>query len=364
MFIELHLIQNFAPSNLNRDDTNNPKDCEFGGVRRARISSQCLKRSIRNNPVFEKCTEIPVSKRTANIVKALSEELTTREMNSDDAQEIAKAFAANYSSKKAAMDNNSTKVLLFLGRIEITEIAENLYQIGNQPDQIKRFAEKYAKDTKARPSAPDIAMFGRMLADRPETNIDAACQVAHAISTHRVYMDTDFFTAIEDFPDGGNLGAAMMGIVGFNSACFYRYACLDFDQLLINLRGDAVVARNTVEAFLRASVYAIPTGKQNSFAAQNMPSFLMAVIREDGLCWSLANAFEKPVRNNSDRGLIQASIEALDAYWGRLTAFYGAAPKVVTAALEDKAPISYLKESLVVSFDQWVADTIHSLPQE
>jgi len=155
----------------------------------------------------------------------------------------------------------------------------------------------------------------------------------------------------------------MMGVSGFNSACFYRYACIDYNQLLVNLNGNAELAHRTVEAFLRASVHAIPTGKQNSSAAQNPPSFLMAVVRDDGQCWSLANAFEKPVYDNSHKGLVQASIAALDAYWKKLTGFYGTSAKLVVACLDGEEALDSLKPAQVDSLDKWIEMAVNELPQ-
>ena len=364
MFIEIHLIQNFAPSNLNRDDTNNPKDCEFGGVRRARISSQCIKRAIRQDAHFEQCTGVPNSQRTVRIVEALVKGLMEAGKNPDEARKMAEEFAKNYASKKAtALDKSQTGVLLFLSQQEIEEICGKLSQIGNQPSELKKYAENFAKANKDRPSAPDIALFGRMLADRPETNVDAACQVAHAISTHSVNMDIDFFTAVDDLLPSGETGASMMGVTGFNSACFYRYACIDFGQLVNNLKGDVGMARRTVEAFMRASVHAVPTGKQNSFAAQNPPSFLMAVVREDGQCWSLANAFEKPVYSGG-KGLVEASVKALDDYWGKLSAFYGGTARPVVAYLDGEGGLDCLKGARVLTLDQWTETVVNALPKE
>jgi CRISPR system Cascade subunit CasC len=164
--------------------------------------------------------------------------------------------------------------------------------------------------------AADLALFGRMLADLPDKNIDAACQVAHAISTHKVGVEFDFYTAMDDLPKENETGAGMMGTVEFNSACYYRYASIDLEQLKNNLGGDAELSKKTVEAFIRASVAAIPTGKQNSFSAQNPPDFVMAVVRDRNL-WSLANAFSRPVKE--DGGLMENSINALVEYWNRLT---------------------------------------------
>ena len=362
MFIELHLIQNFAPSNLNRDDTNNPKDCDFGGARRARISSQCFKRAVRLDPVFAQTTGVPTSQRTKKIKTELARQLAALGLDGEAAVARADEFAKNYSSKKAAMDGDDTKVLLFLSRAEIQKAAQALASM-ESPAEIKKYAEDFAKTTKNRPSAPDIAMFGRMLADRPETNIDAACQVAHAISTHAVSMDMDYFTAVDDLQPSETTGAGMLGLSGFNSSCFYRYACIDFGQLVANLGGDVAMARKTVEAFLRASAHAIPTGKQNSSAAQNPPSFYMTVTRADDSPWSLANAFERPV-SAGEKGYVYASVQALDQYWGKLTSFFDTNARPVVAYLDGDDALNHLKAARVDTLNAWIQETLAQLPQE
>src|SRR5262249_9519011 len=156
---------------------------------------------------------------------------------------------------------------------------------------------------------PDLALFGRMIADNPDWNVDAACQVAHAISTNRVNVEFDFYTAVDDFRPRDSAGSDMMGTVPFQSSCFYRYASLDVDALRKNLGGTdtaeaTALARSTVDAFLRALALAIPTGKQNSMAAQNRPSYLLAVVRKAGTPCSLANAFVKPIHATSERNLV------------------------------------------------------------
>lgn len=362
MFIEVHLIQNFAPSNLNRDDTNNPKDCEFGGVRRARISSQCIKRAIRLDPCFEEHTGVPASHRTRLLIAALTEALSATGKPQEEAKERAEEFSKNYSSKKGKLDGEKTNVLLFLSRNELQEITKKLLDCWDNPVEIKKFAEEFSKGNKNRPGAPDIALFGRMLADRPDTNVNAACQVAHAISTHRVNMDIDFFTAVDDLQQGDETGAGMIGVTGFNSACFYRYACIDFNQLMTNLNGDATLACQTVKGFLYSGVHAVPTGKQNSFAAQNPPSFFMAVVRKDGLCWSLANAFEKPVYSSGQKSLVQASIAALDRYWGNINRFFEGDARPVVACLDDQTSLEGLKDAQVVgTLEEWVETVVQQL---
>ncbi len=329
MFIELHILQNFAPSNLNRDDTGNPKDTEFGGVRRARISSQAVKRAIRLHPVFAKTTEVEPAVRTRWMTRLLAEALVKADKSEEQAKEVANAFSVQYS--KLEEKKGHTSVLLYLSKTEIEtavksltdkwkEVTKNLKD-GKSPE-LDALAKEFFKELKDRTSAPDIALFGRMLAEKPELNIDAACQVAHAISTHRVNMDMDFYTAVDDLTRDDEAGAGMMGVTAFNSACFYRYARIDWDLLVKNL-GDKDLARKTVEGFLRAAALAIPSGKQNSFAAQNPPDFMLGVVRKDGQSWSLANAFETPVKPNSEGGLTHASIKKLNEYWAKLNKVYG-----------------------------------------
>lgn len=380
MYIELHLIQNFAPANLNRDDTNNPKDCEFGGVRRARISSQCIKRAIRSTPIFAETTGMEVGQRTKRVIKRLRDILIPSEKPeaaikpAGEVDAILPAFVTAFLSKldgKSDKDDLRTAVLLYLSAAEIegvsNKLLENWAELADEkkrPATAERLAKELVKEFKGRTSAPDIALFGRMLAEKPELNLDAACQVAHALSTHRVTMEMDFYTAVDDLNPDDTAGAGMMGFTGYNSACFYRYARLDWEQLVKNLGDDRDLAGRTVEGFLRATVQAVPTGKQNSFAAQNPPSFLLAVVRNSGAAWSLANAFEKPVRAGNS-GLIAPSVKALDDYWGRLAAVYGTKSIATTAALvlDGDLTLTALKAAQVKDLDAWI-ETVTNLTKE
>jgi len=371
MFVELHMIQNFAPANLNRDDANNPKDCEFGGVRRARISSQCIKRAIRISPVFAETTKVKIGTRTKRLVHQLNKRLVEAGKSEEEALEVLADFVPEYASKLDQKDKegNKTAVLLYVSESEMDSLAQAL--LGNwdqllDEKALKKLVRSLVKAHKGHTSAPDIALFGRMLAEKPELGLDAACQMAHAISTHRVTMEMDFFTAVDDLNPEDTAGAGMMGFIGFDSACFYRYARIDWGQLLKNLNGDADLSRRTVEGFLRAAVAAVPSGKQTSFAANNPPSLLLAVVRQDGMGWSLANAFERPVRPRHDSGLVAPSVEALDAYWGRLCQVYGTDTLVCTAALvlDPSLTLAALKEAQVENLQAWVSAVTNSLPAQ
>ncbi len=344
MWIELHILQNFAPSCLNRDDTNSPKDCVFGGYRRARISSQCIKRSTRTHDAFGKAVVRDSGIRTKRLSEKVEKTLKARGRDAD----LAEAFSVAVISELVEKTNEGkTSVLLYLSPTEIERLADKAEEhwdtaakaAGEADDgglskalaaPAKKVADAYRKlhteEFREVTDAADIALFGRMVADKriADWNIDAACQVAHAISTHRAEMEMDFYTAVDDLNPGEETGAGMMGTVEFNSSCFYRYALIDIDQLASNLAGDEELARAAVDGFLRASVAAIPTGKQNSMAAQNPPALVFAVVKEKtAMPWSLANAFEVPVDVGRNGRLVDQSAEALAKHWERLYTVYG-----------------------------------------
>jgi CRISPR system Cascade subunit CasC len=369
MFVELHIIQNFAPSNLNRDDTGNPKDCEFGGVRRARISSQCLKRAIRENALFEQTTQMEIGTRTKRLVEKLLGALPSEQADHESTTKIAEELITQLLSK---LDNKGkTQVLIYISPEEVRMMANSIVSAWEtltgddkaRSATIGELVKGLEREFKDRTSAPDIALFGRMLASNPKLNMDAACQVAHALSTHRVSMEMDFYTAVDELNPDDTAGAGMMGFVGYDSACFYRYSRLAWKQLRSNLGNDTDLALRSVEGFLRASVAAVPTGKQNSFAAHNPPSFLLAVVREDGMGWSLANAFETPIRPRAGTGLVAPSVEQLGRYWDRLISVYGDKSIKTIAALELDPDLSLngLATYRTDSLNQWVERVLDGL---
>ncbi len=352
MLIELHILQNFAPSNLNRDDTNTPKDCEFGGVRRARISSQCLKRAIRWSPSFRQSTQVDNGMRTRWITRKFIEELQKNGKSLEEAQVMANDFAFAFAGKMEKKNGVPyTAVLIYYSPEEINHLVEGLLSGRSAGD----VAKEMVKISTGHTSAPDIALFGRMLANDPRLNLEAACQVAHAISTHRVSMEMDFYTAVDELNQEDETGAGMMGVTAFNSACFYRYSCVDWNKLVENLDGNADLAARTLEGFLRASVAAVPTGKQNSFAAQSMPSMLLAVVRENGQAFSLANAFETPVTAKREGGYVAASVEKMEAYWQSITQVFGnQGVKPFALAIDPCVELDVLKPNACKTMDSWV----------
>jgi len=330
--IEVHVLQNFAPSNLNRDDTGAPKDAFFGGTRRARVSSQCDKRAVRQffdekarEGVFS-ADELAV--RTKRVYQAIVNALASKR---DQAEALAKAeIALSYVKLKAA-EGGKTQYLLFLGRREIAALATTIDECWDQivaaeesdEEKPKGKAKKAAarsapKEVQTRiesafngGKAVDVALFGRMLADMPEKNQNAACQVAHAISTHAVEREFDFYTAVDDLKPEDTAGADMMGTVEFNSACYYRYAVVDWAKLVENLQDDMELAARGLRTFLQGFVMAEPTGKQNTFAAHNPPEFVAVTVCHDAAPRNLANAFETAIRAKTGESLTRKSAEEL-----------------------------------------------------
>lgn len=360
--LEVHVLQNFAPSNLNRSDTGSPKDAFFGGHRRLRISSQCLKRAmreyVRQNDLLS--TDY-LGQRTKRVVQALSQRL--QEKGYEKELSAAKATEALKGLGLKTKDENKTEYILFLGDQEIHRIAdlidthwdslvveldtaesEEITPKGKGKKTTKKKAKnalpkefvKALKEALDGGKAVDLALFGRMLADFPQASREAACQVAHALSTDRIQREFDFYTAVDDLKPQDTQGADMMGTVEFGSACFYRYAALDLSLFVQNLQNDHELALKGIEAFLTAIVKSRPSGKQNSMAAQNDPEYVVFTVRQNADPRSLSNAFEKPVSATSDLSLTEAAIASFEKRWQKLENAYGQAGQTLVMNLTDR----------------------------
>ncbi|PJF22970.1 MAG: type I-E CRISPR-associated protein Cas7/Cse4/CasC [Phototrophicales bacterium] len=325
MIIELHAIQTFAPSNLNRDDTGNPKEALFGGVRRARISSQSAKRAIRVSEVFRNVVDVPIGTRTKSLIGQTVDSLVQQGVPEATATEYATEVATKLYAKLDKKADNKTSVLVYISEEEKNWIVNTFldaHRNGTNPN-IDQFVKKFEKELQNRTSAPDIALFGRMLAEKPALNIDAACQMAHAISTHEVNTaEFDYFTAVDDLTPDDTSGAGMLGLVPFNSATYYRCARIDWDQLVKNLDGDVNLARQTVDAFMQAFALVVPSGMKNSFVNQHAPDFLLAVARPNNDGQALTNAFEQPIRARNGKGYAEPSIQELAKYWDKIESVF------------------------------------------
>jgi CRISPR system Cascade subunit CasC len=333
MQLEIHILQSFPPANLNRDENGMPKSTVFGGRPRARISSQCQKRAVR---LFYQANADIDSSHFAQRSRAWMPELKALLTEAGIAEEkaaIAAKLALEILGAKIEGDAIESKTILFLGKTEIAAIADILIKnwsavepslAGKEPKfptkdpNIPKVIEKALVDT-GKPG--DVALFGRMMASLPTVNVDAAVQMAHAISVNTLQQEFDFFTAVDDLGASDDQGADHIGETGYNSSTYYRFTTLDTEQLKQNLGTDAPAAA-IAHAFAEAFVQAIPTGHQNGFAAHSLPAAVMAVVRK-GQPVSLVDAFENPVAPKGGKSLLENALSQLDRHWADLSKMYG-----------------------------------------
>jgi CRISPR system Cascade subunit CasC len=320
-FLQLHLLTFYPPANLNRDDTGRPKTATVGGVPRLRISSQALKRAWRTSAVFTEALAEHRGRRTQRLGEEIKAHLAARGVEEERALAIARDIAQHFGKLKPKKDKTParTEQLAFIGPEEWSnalKLAERMAageKIERAPGDLLLRAD----------SAADIAMFGRMLADNPDYNREAAVQVAHAITTHRVAVEDDYYTAVDDLKTAEeDAGAGFVGELGFGSGVFYLYACVDTALLLRNLDGNAELAGDACAALAEAAATVSPRGKQPSFAARSRAHYVLAE-RGDAQPRTLAGAFLRPVAGED---LAAVSIAALRSWRERLAAAYGDAP--------------------------------------
>ena len=324
-FLQLHLLTAYGPSNLNRDDTGRPKSVVFGGVPRLRISSQSLKRAWRTSDVFAARLDGHLADRTQRLGKDILGRLTGGGMDEAQALEVARSIAGAFGKLKSEKDGQPTFIeqLAFVSPEERDRAFALADQALAQARAGEAVAEPQADDLLQRAdTAADIAMFGRMLADSPKFNREAAVQVAHAMTTHRANAEDDYYTAVDDLksrdePD--DAGAGFVGVQEFGSGVFYLYLCVDRGLLLRNLDGTGSIRDASLAALVEAAATVAPRGKQTSFASRARAFYVLA---EKGSAQprSLAAAFLKPVTGSDQGG---QSIAALEGFRDRLDAAYG-----------------------------------------
>ena len=305
--VDIHVLQTVPPSNLNRDDTGSPKTARYGGVVRARVSSQSWKRATRT-AFADLLDRSELGVRSKRLVELIGERILAQEpaLVPERAHELAGAVLAGLGIKTSVPKGKKdvpeeSGYLVFFSDRQLTGLAELAVHAGKEAGEGKVTVDKKAAKARADTEhSVDVALFGRMIADDTDLNVDAAAQVAHALSVHAVENEYDYFTAVDDHKkadDEEDAGAGMIGTVEFNSATLYRYATVDVDRLRENL-GDDTATRRAVEAFLRAFALSMPTGKQNTFANRTLPDAVLVVLRETQPV-NLVGAFEEPIESGA-----------------------------------------------------------------
>ncbi len=368
MLIQIHMLQNYAPNNLNRDDTGSPKDAMFGGVKRGRISSQCLKRSIRHSVTFTEAFQDAglLATRTKRLPGLIAKELAAlgADEKTRDAIVIRVPEIGRESGKGGASKSEEgeieTKQLIFVSPNELKPLAEKLLALYQKLGEKDWKKAKIADLTKVLgssvPRSVDVAMFGRMTTSAAFEDVQAAVQVAHSLTTNAIAQEFDYFTAVDDI--SGESGAGMIGDVEFNSATHYKYLNIHWEQLVANLGGDEEIAKQAVLALLEAAATAQPSGKQNSFAAHNLPDFILVEASEKNLPVSYANAFVKPVNPTRQKSLMEVSVASLNDYRQKLRRAYGMQGKTAYVSVDDYQFSDAAPQESLSSLQQWLAQQL------
>lgn len=305
LYVDFHVVQTVPPSCVNRDDTGRPKTAFYGGANRARVSSQSWKHAMRL--MFKEIFESEeLGYRTKHVVDLIANEIKKLDSSYDDETAVKEAIKVmdladvKISEKKG----NKTGALFFISAVQANNLAQLV--ISGEKD-----AKLYKQALKETPSV-DIALFGRMVADDADLNVDAASQVAHSISTHAVQNEYDYFTAVDDCSPKDSVGAGHIDTAEFNSSTLYRYATVNVAQLK---KSFSVSVAEIIRGFAEAFICSMPTGKQNSYANRTYPDMVYVTIRKDQPV-NLVGAFEKPVISNN--GYVEESVKKLQEYAGKV----------------------------------------------
>jgi len=366
VLIEIHILQNHAPSNLNRDDAGSPKDSFFGGVKRARISSQCIKRSIRKSVIFRDEMINHIGERTRHIPIVIKKRLISEFGLSEDVAQKAAEIVVSLGKSEKGETKKSDKALkletqlMFFDQSEISKLIEVIADFAKNgkldktsSSTLNKELEPLMKDVKR--TSVDIALFGRMTTGEFLEDVEASMQVAHALGTSKMENEYDFFTAVDDLNTGSSMeeqGAGHIGDVEFTSSTFYKYFSCDVLELVKNLNGDIELAKKTIGAFLKAAALSMPTGKQNTFAAHNPPDVIVVKIKDKKIPISYANAFIKPVSETKIKSLMDASAEALQEYIEKVNKAYPMNSKDFYLSLIDNFQITGTKCESIENLSQ------------
>lgn len=307
--IEFHILQSFPVTCLNRDDVGAPKTAVVGGVTRARVSSQCWKRQVR---LALQEFGVKLGIRTKKVAELVTEHC----IKLGAAQEPAQLCA----SKIAELLADDT--LLFISHSEAEAFAgyakEQQFDASKIKD--KELAKLAKKSLNPALDALDIALFGRMVAKAADMNVEAAASFSHAISTHKVANEVEFFTALDDRQE--EPGSAHMGSLEFNSATYYRYISLDLGQLADTMGGDELnkeQLKQAIAAFTKALFVAVPAARQTTQSGASPWEFAKVLVRKGQ---RLQVPFDEPVKA-AGHGFLLPSVNALKGYLCKKEALTG-----------------------------------------
>lgn len=327
-FLQFHILTPWGPSNPNRDDQGRPKQAMVGGVPRLRISSQSVKRAMRESAFFELDLAGNMGTRTKRLYEKLVGKLiqdgTDRTAAEQAAEQVAGIFGKLEAPKKEAPGDKVATTLAFISPAEWA-LAEELAGKILAGEALPKDKDLKKLVLRRADGAVDIAMFGRMLADDADFNREAAVQVGHAMTAHAAQAEEDWFSAVDDLNKAEDTGAGHLGETAFGSGVYYQYVCVNVDLLIENLGGDAALAARGLQALARAVALATPTGKQNSFASRPRAHYIRAE-RGSAQPRDLTGAYFVPVKAQEG---IPGAIAALEGMADKIDRAYGPVAEAV-----------------------------------
>lgn len=343
LYVDFHVLQTVPPSCVNRDDTGSPKTAVYGGVTRARVSSQSWKHAMKGM-FSEELADEQLGYRTKHLANVVADHIRKIDSSLKKPEQLAEEIL-----KKSGLDTkNDGKVnaLFFISNRQARKLAETAVTLKRKESAINDNGKYYESLLRDYPSI-DMALFGRMAAKNSSLNYDAAAQVAHSISTHAIHNEYDYFTAVDEYKPNDSAGAGHIDTTEFNSSTLYRYATVNVSELLRNL--DKEETLTAVKVFGKTFICSMPAGKQNSFANRTLPDMVYITVRHDQPI-NLAGAFEEPVKNRKE-GYVKASEERLISFAENLYRTFAEEPDAAFGIgnvenLDDIAEVLPLKQAL------------------
>ncbi|MDO5649796.1 MAG: type I-E CRISPR-associated protein Cas7/Cse4/CasC [Gallicola sp.] len=349
VFVDIHVIQTIPPSNINRDDTGSPKTAVYGGVSRARVSSQSWKKAMRDYFREHYSDENHIGIRSKRIVTYIADEIQKIDDSIDDkkAIDMAKKVFNNTGAVKSIDKELKQDTLFLISKVQAKNLAQAAINKLSKKEELQEILNKNI--------SLDIALFGRMVASNQVLGVDASSQVAHGISTHEVNTEFDFYTAVDDLNPEDTSGAGMLGTIEYNSSTLYRYANVSAHELNKQLQEESESTVEAISMFIESFIKSVPTGHINSFAHQTVPQAVVVSVRKDRPV-NLVTAFEEPVRSKG--GYVKESIKRLSEEFNTVQKFSDKPALTLTIGVNEIGEEKENLEELIKKFSSEIESLI------
>jgi CRISPR system Cascade subunit CasC len=327
--LEIHVLWSVPTSRSNTDREGAPKTIVYGGYRRLRISSQAIKRAVRQyTHEYGLLERSHWAVRTKLLPAKLSERLVAAGLEVTHANELVEKTLMTIGL--AVKDEGKTEYPLFFETalldqlIEVmlehqTEIASLALDSSERTSKAERkkvaSAELQALLTAPFLTIPKIerALFGRNLADLPEASTYGCVQMMHPLSVHETHDETDFFSVTDDYLSATHRGSAHIGTTGIAAPTFYGFAALNLTELAERLQ-NVEAAQLGARAFIEAMIKSWPSGAARSTAAATLPSYVLLQRVVNAITFNGAPAFELPLRPRGRASLSALAQEVLERH--------------------------------------------------